>query len=129
MPLAGREIDAEVEADLSNLEAHMRQVLVAILCAALAGCAPINHPVSMGDLQQPTQQFVVDQTRPDDYPGFLAGEGFDLSCRYGIHHQSIGEFSPPKTQLFAGLLAAALPSITSHKVVLQRFDVYYNHHL
>lgn len=107
----------------------MRQVVIAIICAAVAGCAPINHPISMGGLQEPAHSFVVDQTPPDTYPGFLAGEGLDLSCRYGIHHQSLGEFSPPKVQLFAGLLATALPSITSHKVVLQRFDVYYNHRL
>lgn len=92
----------------------------------LSGCAALNDPVTMGDLQAPAQQFLADQTQPDDYPSFMAGEGSDFSCRYGIHFETKDEFSPPKAQLFADLLAQDLPAITSHKVVLQRFDVYYN---
>jgi hypothetical protein len=71
----------------------------------------------------------VDHTLPDSYPGFLIGEGNDLSCRYGIHFESRQEFNPPKVQMFADLLARALPQITTHRVVLERFDVYYNHRL
>jgi hypothetical protein len=108
----------------------MRMALVAIACTvAMGGCAAMDNKVSMGDLQQPSQQFVVDRTPPDTYPGFLAAEGNDLSCRYGIHHESANELSPPKAQLFAALMAKVLPSITSHTVVLERFDVYYNHRL
>jgi hypothetical protein len=89
----------------------------------------MDHKVVLDDLQQPSRPFLVDQTQPDGYPAFLAGEGNDLSCRYGIHHESASDFSPPQAQLFAGLMAQALPSITAHKVVLERFDVYYNHRL
>jgi hypothetical protein len=104
--------------------------VLALACAiAMGGCAAMDHKVILADLQQPSQPFVVDRTQPDSYPGFLGGEGNDLSCRYGIHHQSANEFSPPKAQLFAGLMTQALPSITSHKVVLERFDVYFNHRL
>lgn len=95
----------------------------------LSGCASLNNPVSFTDLQSSQQQYVVDQTAPDNYPGFMAAEGNDFSCRYGIHHESKEEFSPPKAQIFAALLSQALPQITSHKVVLQQFDVYYNHRL
>lgn len=110
----------------------MRTLVVAIVCAytiVTAGCAAMDHKVVLNDLQQPSRPFMVDQTKPDSYPGFLAAEGNDLSCRYGIHYQSANEFTPPKAQLFAGLMAQALPSITTHKVVLERFDVYYNHRL
>ena len=89
----------------------------------------MNQNVSMADLKQPSQQFVVDQTRADDYPGFLTGEGNDLGCRYGIHFESATEFAPPKAQMFSALLANASPRITTHKVVLQKFDVYYNYRL
>lgn len=103
-------------------------VLALLLSVLLQGCAVMDHQVAMPDLP-PMQQYVLDQTKPDNYPGFLAAEGNDLSCRYGIHHESNGEFTPPKAQQFAALLAQALPPVTSHKVVLQRFDVYYNHRL
>lgn len=110
----------------------MRTLVVAIACAytiATAGCAVMDHKVVLDELQQPAHQFIVDQTKPDSYPAFLGAEGNDLSCRYGIHYESAGELSPPKAQLFAGLMRQALPSITAHKVVLERFDVYYNHRL
>ena len=108
----------------------MKLVLVTIACSiSLWGCAAMDNKVSLGDLPQPPQQFVVDRTQPDNYPGFLGGEGNDLSCRFGIHHESANEFSPPKAQLFSALMAKSLPSITSHKVQLERFDVYYNHRL
>jgi hypothetical protein len=96
---------------------------------ALTGCAVMDNQVKMDNLQRPTTSFLVDKTGPDSYPAFLGAEGNDLSCRYGIHHESVAEFSPPKAQVFASLLEQALPSIASHKVVLQRFDVYYNHRL
>ncbi|HEV7164169.1 MAG TPA: hypothetical protein VGO35_02120 [Gammaproteobacteria bacterium] len=95
----------------------------------LSGCASLDNPVSFTDLQAPSQQFVTDESPADDYPGFLTGEGSDFSCRYGIHFESKDEFSPPKAQLFAALLAQALPQITTHKVVLRRFDVYFNYRL
>jgi hypothetical protein len=108
----------------------MRLAVTMILCATgLTGCAVMNNQVKMDDLQKPSAPFLVDKTSPDSYPGFLAAEGNDLSCRYGIHHESAAEFSPQKAQVFAGLLAQALPSIVSHKVVLEQFDVYYNHRL
>ena len=74
-------------------------------------------------------RYVVDKTKPDSYPGFLAAQGNDMSCRYGIHYQTAKEFSPPKAKMFAALLAQDLPSITSHRVVLERFDVYENNRL
>lgn len=97
-----------------------------LLC--LAGCAPLNQIV-MSDLEHPGPQFVVDQTKPDDYPAFLTGEGNIYSCHYGIHYESAKEFHPPKAQMFADLFAKALPEITDHRVVLKRFDVYYNRRL
>jgi hypothetical protein len=96
---------------------------------ALTGCAVMDNQVKMDNLQKPTASFLVDKSGPDSYPAFLAAEGNDLSCRYGIHHESAAEFTPPKAQVFASLLEQALPSIASHKVVLQQFDVYYNHRL
>jgi hypothetical protein len=108
----------------------MRTLVVVVACTiAMEGCASLQNKVTMPDLPQPSRSLVVDKTQPDSYPGFLAGEGNDLSCRYGIHHESADEFSPPKAQLFAGLMVKAIPSITAHKLVLERFDVYYNHRL
>gem|GEM_PF-1354493 len=99
------------------------------LAAALTGCATFDRPIDMTDTPMAAQSYVTDQTPDDDYPGFLTGEGNDYSCHYGIHMESKGEYSPPKAQIFANLLAQDLPAITTHKVVLQRFDVYYNHRL
>ena len=95
----------------------------------LGGCAAMNKPVTMTDLRPPAQQYLVDRSPADSYPGFLAAEGNDFSCRYGIHFESEDEFTPPKAQLFTDLLAQDLPGITAHQVVLQRFDVYYNYRL
>ena len=106
-----------------------KSLLIAACCAFFGGCAVMDHPVTMADVAAPAQKFVVDQTKPDDYPGYLAGEGNDLSCRYGIHHQSVAEFAPPKADVFAALLAQARPDVVSHQVVLARFDVYFNRRL
>jgi hypothetical protein len=95
----------------------------------LSGCASLNHPVQMANLAAPSQHYLLDQTQPDDYPGFLVGEGSIYSCRYGIHYEASDEFTPPKAQMFADLLAQALPQITTHSVVLLRFDVYFNQRL
>jgi hypothetical protein len=103
--------------------------LLVLSIMGLSGCASLDRPVAMTDLHTPVQQYVDDQSPADNYPGFLTGEGSDFSCRYGIHFESKQEFSPPKAQLFGDLLAQDLPTITSHKVVLQRFDVYYNYRL
>ena len=108
----------------------MRLAITLVLSGiALTGCTVMDNQVKMDDLQKPSAAFLVDKTHPDSYPAFLAAEGNDLSCRYGIHHESAAEFSPQKSQLFAALLAQALPPIVSHKVVLEQFDVYYNHRL
>ena len=108
----------------------MKLTLTMVLASvALTGCAVMDNQVKMDDLQRPSVPFLVDKTSPDSYPAFLAAEGNDLSCRYGIHHESAAEFTPQKAQVFAALLAQALPSIVSHKVVLEQFDVYYNHRL
>jgi len=108
----------------------MRLAILMVLGGiALAGCTVMDNQVKMDDLQKPSAPFLVDEATPDRYPAYLAAEGNDLSCRYGIHHESAAEFSPQKAQLFAALLAQALPSIVSHKVVLKQFDVYYNHRL
>jgi hypothetical protein len=110
-------------------EMRLVRPLLALSILGLGGCASLDRPIDMADLPAPPQQYVTDQTADDDYPGFLTGEGSDFSCRYGIHFESKGEFAPPKVQLFASLLAQDLPTIAAHKVVLQRFDVYYNHRL
>src|SRR5579863_9048845 len=97
------------------------QCFLAVSLLVLGGCAVMNKPISMTDLRPPVQQYVEDQSPDDDYPGLLTGEGNDYSCRYGIHFESKEEYTPPKAQLFADLLAQDLPAITTHKVVLQRF--------
>jgi hypothetical protein len=107
----------------------MKYQLVAIGCGLmLGGCAALQNNVTMQSLPSDSR-YVVDKTKPDSYPGFLAAQGNDMSCRYGIHYQTAKEFSPPKTKMFAALLAQDLPSITSHRVVLERFDVYENNRL
>lgn len=108
---------------------RLSRCFLAVSLLGLGGCAVMNKPISMTDLRPPVQQYVEDQSPGDDYPGFLAGEGNDYSCHYGIHFESKEEYTPPKSQLFADLLAQDLPAITTHKVVLQRFDVYYNYRL
>jgi hypothetical protein len=108
----------------------MRRVILAMLFVSSAtGCATMNHKVKYEQLDASPTSYVVDETKPDGYPGFLAAEGNIYSCRYGIHHQSQEEFEPPKVEVFAKLMAKYDPKVTSRRVVLQRFDVYYNHRL
>lgn len=92
----------------------------------LSGCVTVLNRVNMDELAPPPTPFVVDQTGADRYPGFMQAEGNIYSCRYGIHHQSRQEFSPPKEQIFAALLAKQLPALLTRQVTLQRFDVYIN---
>lgn len=107
----------------------MRRIgLCAAAIATLSGCA-IQHAVVMPGLQQPVTGYVVDESKPDDYPGFGVAEGNIYSCRYGIHYQTPEEYKPPRAQMFADILAAASPDITKHHVVLKRFDVYFNQRL
>ena len=101
----------------------------AALIIGLSGCATLQHTVAMPGLRRFKSDYVVDQSRPDDYPSFLAGEGNIYSCRYGIHYETPGEFHPPRAQMFAALLAKSLPGIARHRVVLRRFDVYFNYRL
>jgi hypothetical protein len=108
----------------------MRSVILAVLFVSSAtGCATMNHKVKYEQLDASPTSYVVDETKPDAYPGFLAAQGNIYSCRYGIHHQSQDEFEPPKVEVFAKLLAKYNPTVTSRRVVLQRFDVYENHRL
>lgn len=110
----------------------MRRFALCVCVAAtavLSGCATLQHPVAMTGLQRPALDYVVDESKPDDYPGFLAAEGNIYSCRYGIHYETPAEFHPPRAQMFADLLASSLPGITTHHVVLKRFDVYFNERL
>lgn len=107
----------------------MKKFLFALLPCLLASCVTVSHNVAMNDLARPARDFVDDRTKPDDYPGFAAGEGNIYSCRYGIHHQSSAEFQPPKKEIFAALIAKSVPEIAAHRVSLQRFDVYFNHRL
>jgi hypothetical protein len=108
----------------------MRKIIYAPLVAALlSGCASIGNPVSVTTPSQIDTAFVTDATKPDNYPGYLAGEGNIYSCRFGIHMESKAEFNPPKAQIFASLLAQDRPEISTHHVVLQRFDVYQNQRL
>ena len=108
-----------------------RLLAIASMLAALAasGCATHSNQVVMTNLTSPTKPFVVDRTSADDYPGFATGYGNIYSCRYGIRHQPADAYSPPKTDMFAALLADAVPAVTNHRVVLRRFDVYVNERL
>lgn len=106
-----------------------RAILAALLASSATACATVNHKVKYEQLDASPTSYVVDEMKPDSYPGFLAAEGNIYSCRYGIHHESQDEFEPPKAEVFAKLLAKYEPKVTSRRVVLQRFDVYYNHRL
>lgn len=70
--------------------------------------------------------YVKNDLESDDYPSYMAGEGNIYSCRYGISLVRSEEFDPPKDLVFSTLLKRNLPNIDKHKVVLERFDVYYN---
>ncbi len=106
-----------------------RAILAMLFVTGATGCATMSHKVKYEQLDASPTSYVVDETKPDAYPGFLAAEGNIYSCRYGIHHQSQEEFEPPKVEVFAKLLAKYDPRMKSRRVVLQRFDVYYNHRL
>lgn len=104
-----------------------RTMLAALVVTGTTGC--LSHTVKFEKLDPAPASYVVDKTKPDSYPGFMVAEGNIYSCRYGIHHQSREEFDPPKAVVFAKLLARSVPGVTSRKVALQRFDVYYNHRI
>lgn len=106
----------------------MRRALVPLLATLLitTGCAGLAHKVTTSDIPAPAKHYVTDQTKVDDYPGFMAGEGNVYSCRGGIHLVWAQDYQPAKAEAFAALLAQQLPAITSHQVVLNRFDVYTN---
>lgn len=95
----------------------------------LTACGTLSNKVAFNDTPPAPVQYVKDQTKADDYPGFMAGEGNIYSCRYGIHFQSAEEFDPPKAQTFSSLLAKSAPDIVKQNVVLHRFDVYVNNRL
>ena len=105
----------------------MRTTMTAALVVTGTGC--LSHTVKFETLDLASASYVVDKTTPDSYPGFMVAEGNIYSCRYGIHHQSREEYDPPKAVVFGTLLAKSVPGVTSHKVTLQRFDVYYNHRI
>lgn len=108
----------------------MKKVICAPLIAVLvAGCATIGNQVKITSAANVDTSYVTDATTPDNYAGYLAGEGNIYSCRYGIHMESQAEFTPPKAQIFASLLEQSRPEIVTHHVVLQRFDVYQNQRL
>lgn len=106
-----------------------RTILPSLLAALLCGCGLVRHEVKFDGVEPAAGAYVRDATEPDGYPPFGFAEGYIFSCRYGIHHQSREDFDPPKDQVFAALLAKNLPVVVKHEVVLQRFDVYYNHRL
>ncbi|MEO6927457.1 MAG: hypothetical protein ABI129_12405 [Rhodanobacter sp.] len=110
-------------------ETMKRLIFTSLAAALLGGCASIGSPVKIPSPANVDTSYVTDATKPDHYPGFLAAEGNIYSCRYGIHHESRAEFSPPKATIFASLLEQSLPGISTHHVVLQRFDVYENKRL
>jgi len=103
-----------------------------LLCVAgalclLTGCASaIRRDVAMPGITAGAPTFVVDETKPDDYPGYMAAEGNIYSCRYGIHHLARDEFSPSKAVIFESLLRQEVPEVEGRRVVLERFDVYHN---
>lgn len=102
-------------------------MLLVMVC--LAGCVSLQNKVVMPDADASAGTMVKDATTPDTYPGFGLAEGNIYSCRYGIHHQSVEEFVPDKARIFSALLHQAAPGIDPRRVVLERFDVYYNYRL
>lgn len=107
----------------------MRICTIAVLGALMSGCATLGEKVVFGDVSRDSAAYVVDATGPDDYPSSMAAEANIYSCRYGIHHQSSGQFDPPKAVVFGSILGHEIPGITTRLVVLERFDVYHNYRL
>jgi hypothetical protein len=104
----------------------MKRVLLILVVLSLCGCTPPGSIVKFEQQPQATGSYVSSAMQPDNYPSFPLGEGNIYSCRYGIHYYAADEFSPSKLQVFSALLASEKPAITSHKVELNRFDVYRN---
>ncbi|WP_152982485.1 hypothetical protein [Stenotrophomonas humi] len=93
----------------------------------LNGCAAnLRRDLVVPNLAQPAAPFVVDATTQDEKRAFLAAEGNIYSCWYGIHQLSQKEFTPPKAKMFESMLAGAVPEVVTHRVVLERFDVFHN---
>lgn len=101
------------------------------LCSLLLlyGCTPVKNTLSLPEAKTADLSFLSDQTKPDNYPAFMSGQGNIYTCRYGIHFQSAGEFEPAKGRIFGTVLAKYIPDISAHRVVLTRFDIYDNHRL
>lgn len=102
-----------------------RLLCILIVLLSICGCAP-KSMVKLPDHGRTDLHYVIDASHPDNYPAFMVGEGNIYSCRYGIHFYAADEFVPPKTRMFAELLATARPQLVEHKVELDRFDVYHN---
>lgn len=107
----------------------MRKLFHLLTALFLVGCGALKNSVVMSEASEDLAAYVVDNTKPDDYPSELTGEGNIYSCRYGIHHQSAAEFSPPKAAIFGSILRQEIPGIEARAVVLERFDVYHNKRL
>lgn len=109
--------------------AVMMRLVSVLVAAGISGCSSLKNNVVMPHVSAAQAEYVIDHTTSDDYPSFMVAEGNIYSCRYGIHHQSLAEFSPSKVAIFGSILRQQLPSAAQHKVVLTRFDVYHNQQL
>ncbi len=109
--------------------AVMMRLVSVLVVAGISGCSSLKNNVVMPNVSAPQAEYVLDHTTSDDYPSYMVAEGNIYSCRYGIHHQSLAEFSPSKVAIFGSILRQQLPSAAQHRVVLTRFDVYHNQQL
>ncbi len=107
-----------------------RAAFIIILGFFITACSA-NRNIVFTDTESNTGKpsYLANELKTDDYPSFMVGEGNIYSCRYGISFISSDEFVPPKDQIFSALLKRNLPNIETHKVALERFDVYYNRRL
>lgn len=98
------------------------------LLGSLSGCLTLP-PLKMTELESAQGAFVIDKTKPDNYPAVGIAEANIYSCRMGIRFIKRDRFAMPKPTVFGALLAKERPDIASHQVVLERFDVYQNYRL
>ena len=99
-----------------------------LVMISISACGTLPK-LQMAELQGLDGSFVVDKTKPDSYPAVGLAEGNIYSCRAGIRFIKQERFDPPKAVTFGALLAKAKPELASHRVVLERFDVYQNQRL
>lgn len=99
-----------------------------LLLGTLSGCVTLP-PIKVPGLDSVSGSFVIDQTKPDNYPAVGLAEGNIYSCRAGIRYIKGERFTPSKAATFGALLVKELPGITARRVVLERFEIYQNYRL